>query len=327
MKTETRDKDTWEYYEILRKDAERIPYSSIENAYHRMMTPLVMFLNKQVTGKYEILGFGKRRKQIVIGKENLPDAPCLFCLNHTNASDISSAYNGIKRQFYVLADANQLNEPATKFFNDSIGAVYVKRSFGEDELAGIESGTYSIPEELTGRHAKLFMINRLMHGQNCLMFIEGTWNMSHNELVLPCKYGCIDIAIAAKVPIVPVCLEYLYEKNMEIISIEKPLYFDESTDKKEAIEDVRSAIASRKWEIMLEHAKANYSDVNRNTFEEIIIKNLFGYIVFPPLEEMSVIYTYDEFDAWKRRAQYDRLYWVHQEACRRYYQMKGNNHK
>ena len=317
-----------EYYEELRKEALTIPYSKIANTYHCMMTPLAMFLNKKVAAeKAEKDAYGSVRKRVVFGRENLPKDGCLYVANHTNVSDMSSVYDGIKRQFYVMADANQLDEPATKFFNGLIGVTYVKRCFSEDELAGIESGTYSVPEELTGRHAKLFMINRLMHGQNCLMFIEGTWNMSHNELVLPCKYGCIDIAIAAKVPIVPVCLEYLYEKNMEIISIEKPLYFDESTDRKEAIEDVRSAIASRKWEIMLEHAKANYSDVNRNTFEEIIIKNLFGYIVFPPLEEMCVIYTYDEFDAWKRRAQYDRLYWVHQEACRRYYQVKGKKDK
>ena len=316
-----------EYYEKLREDAGKIKFSKLESAYHHFMTPLVMLLNKKVTGGFEKTGYGKIREQVVIGKENLPDGPCLFCVNHTNASDISSAYNGIRRQFYVMADANQLKEPATVFFNNSIGSVYVKRSFTEEELAGIEKGTYKVPDELTGRHAKLFMINRLLHGQNCLMFIEGTWNMSQNEPVLPAKFGCIDIAVAAKAPIVPVCLEYLYDENLEIISIEKPLYFDESSDKKEAVEDVRSAIASRKWEIWLEHSKADYADVSRETFEEILIKNLFGYIVFPPLEECEVIYTYDEFDAWKRRAQYDRLYWVHQKACKRYYEMKGDKKK
>ena len=124
------------------------------------------------------------------------------------------------------------------------------------------------------------------------------------------------------------CLEYLYDENLEIISIEKPLYFDESSDKKEAVEDVRSAIASRKWEIWLEHSKADYSDVSRETFEEILIKNWLGYIISPPItEEWKVIYAYDEFDAWKRRAQYDRLYWVHQEACKMYYEMKGKERK
>lgn len=183
-----------EYYDKLYREAQAIPYSRIKNTYHRMMTPFAMFLNKKVAAeKAEIRAFGSIRNRIVLGRETLPKGGCLYVANHANVSDMSSVYNGIKRQFYVMADANQLGKPATEFFNGLIGVTYVKRSFSENELAGMESGTYVVPEALTGRHAKLFMINRLMHGQNCLMVIEGTWNMSHNELVLPCKYGCIDM--------------------------------------------------------------------------------------------------------------------------------------
>ena len=75
------------------------------------------------------------------------------------------------------------------------------------------------------------------------------------------------------------------------------------------------ATASRKWEIWLEHSKADYADLSRESLEEILIKNWLDYMIPPITEKRKVIYAYDEFDAWKGRAQYDRLYWVHQERA------------
>lgn len=307
-----------EYYENLRSEALELKVSRTENAFHHIMTPLAMFLNKKLAAEpSEKAGYGTVRKRIVIQKDNLPHSPALFIANHSNVSDVSSVYDGIKRQFYILADANQLHEPATRFFNGLIGATYVKRS--TSNCLGLDQ----IPFEQSGRHAKLFIINRLLNGQNCLVFFEGTWNMSPNEYVLPVKWGTVEMAIAGKVPIVPVVLEYIYEKNLEIISIEKPLFYSEQADKRVAIEEIRSAIATRRFLLEEKYSRAEHASCTRADFEEVLIKNWLGYPVFPVHEEMQCVRCYDEFDQWKRRGQYDRLYWVHQEACRRYYELNS----
>lgn len=61
------------------------------------------------------------------------------------------------------------------------------------------------------------MIKDLKNGANIMWFPEGTWNISPNLLVLPMRYGIIEVALEANAPIVPIALEYDLDNKYTIL--------------------------------------------------------------------------------------------------------------
>ena len=311
--------DLLKHYEDLRKVADKIRFSKSINKLHQKLTPTAIDLNRAVVQKNEEIHFGKVWERVILGTENLPQGPALYIVNHSNMSDVSCLYDAIKRPFYILADANQRKELSTNLFNKMIGVIYVKRylSNREEERKLQDKKIYYLGGTSPYK-AKLKMINRLLNGQNVVAFFEGTWGMDEAELVLPTKFGNIEIAVAAKVPIVPVAMEYLYEQDKVIISIEKPLIFDEFCDKIEANEDVRSAIASRKYLLMEKYSRVQYGEYTQKDFDETLIKNFMGYAKLSLDGERKCVRLRDDYeDYYKRQEQYEYLDKLSQEAKKR----------
>ena len=308
-----------ETYENLARKARNMKYSRIENTCHHIATPLAMKLNSDFSKKAEEQAFGMVRERIVRGRENLSKEPTLFVANHGSVSDVSNLYNAIKRQFYIMADANQLSEKATVFFNSLIGAVYVKRCLTDEEEKLLKEGKYEVPYELSGEHAKLFLINQLMHGNNAAMFFEGTWNMNYDELMLPTKWGALDIAIAANRSITPVNIEYLYDENKTITTILEPMHFTEKDDKAKAIQSVSDAIADSRVATREEfYGKGNaIGHYTQEELEEIIIKNMMAYPEMPVMEELKCVFCKTPEEFAQRKAQYEYYVKLRDEAARR----------
>ena len=308
-----------EYYENLREKAKELKYSRLENLYHHIATPLAMKLNSDFSKKAEEQAYGSVRERIVRGRENLSAEPTIFVANHGSVSDVSNLYNAVKQQFYIVADANQLNEKATTFFNSLIGAVYVKRCLTDEEEKLLKEGKYEVPYELSGEHSKLYMINQLLHGNNVAMFFEGTWNMNYDELMLPTKWGAIDIAIAANAIITPVNIEYLYDENKTITTILEPLYFTAKDDKAKSIKMVSDSIANSRVAVREEfYGKGNaIGHYTQEELDEITIKNMMAYPEMPVMEELKCVFCKTPEEYAKRKAQYEYYVKLRDEAARR----------
>ena len=307
------------YYSNMKNMSEKIEYSKKSNLGHHIATPIAMKLNENYSKGKELLAFGMVRERYFRGQENLPKGPAIYVANHSGVSDVSNLYGAIKRHFYILADANQLHEKDTSLFNGLIGCVYVKRCLTDEEEKLQKEGKYTIPEDLSGQHAKLFMINRLLNYQNCAMFIEGTWNTSYDELMLPTKWGAVDVAIAAEVPIVPINIEYLYDLNKSVTTVLKPIYAFPTDDKAKINEKVRQAIADNRIIVREEFygkgkALGHYSKAE---WDEIQTKNFMAYPDFPVYEELKCVYCQSAEEFQKRKEQYDHVYTLQQEAKRR----------
>ena len=309
-----------EYYNKLRHKAEKIEFSEKMDAFHQKMTPFAVKLNKGVAQGAEKKYLDGVFEREVIGLENLPDGPALYIANHSNMSDVSCVYDAIQRPFYIMADADQKKEFATNLFNNLIGVFYVKRYYTDEEMKCAE---VKVDPKIAPETAKLKMINALLNGKNCMMFFEGTWCMSPNELVLPTKFGNIDIAIAGKVPIVPIAVEYLYEKNKVIISIQEPLYFNELSNKIDANEDVRSSIASARYLIQENNSRCEWGSYTQKDFDETLIKCIMAYPSLSYKEEAKVVRLRDKYgDYYQRQEEYAYLEGLRQEALRRKKQMR-----
>ncbi len=81
------------------------------------------------------------------------------------------------------------------------------------------------------------------------MFPEGTWNLTENQLMLPMKWGIIDIAKETGAQIVPVVLEYDRESKRCFVRFGEAMLFSAEDSKAEAITALRDAMATMRWEL------------------------------------------------------------------------------
>lgn len=161
------------------------------------------------------------------------DKPIIFALNHTNSSDSLVAVKAISvafhRRCYMLVGKQRLNFIGKLWFFLN-GTIYVDRSDPANMVV-----------------AKETLIAYLHKGQSITWFPEGTWNMSDNLLMLPMKWGIIDVAIKAGAQIVPTILDYDRKTMICSVHFGTPIAPNELTDRAEAIQELRDAMATLRY--------------------------------------------------------------------------------
>lgn len=97
-------------------------------------------------------------------------------------------------------------------------------------------------------NAKKLMTKLLQSGKNVMIFPEGDWNFSKNEIVRDLAYGAADAAISANAVIVPIAVEQ-YGKHFVICSgnMLDPLCLQ--IDKQNLTMILRDELASLRWKI------------------------------------------------------------------------------
>ena len=139
--------------------------------------------------------------------------------------------------------------------------------------------------------AKAKILFYLKHGQSILWFPEGTWNLSDNLLMLPMRWGIIEVADKAQAQIVPMAIQYDRKTKECFVKFAEPIYGEKLTDYRKGIQMLRNIMATLRWELMEEFSNVVVRDeVGHQRLEEEkneIIKE------YPPLDweyEKSVIY-------------------------------------
>lgn len=216
--------------------------------------------------------------QIIVDKSSalLPDKPVIFSVNHTRFYDTPVAAKAISRTFhrrcYVLAGKQNLFLSDRLFFFLN-GVIWVDRQ-SKTEMAA----------------SKDILISYLEKKQSIMWFPEGTWNLAENLLILPIRWGIIDVAAQAKAQIVPAVLDY-HETDMTChISFGCPIAPDETTDKVSAIRELRDTMATLRWEMWEKQTPLKRDEIDRMALKEDLFLPLREY---PPLDweyEQKVIF-------------------------------------
>lgn len=89
------------------------------------------------------------------------------------------------------------------------------------------------------------MIHLLKAGNSMMLFPEGTWNLSENELIYDIPYGTASISIKTNTPIIPIAIEQY--GNRFVINTGEKIMPDNSIP--ELTQKIRDIMASLKWEI------------------------------------------------------------------------------
>lgn len=178
-------------------------------------------------------------RQVVTGRENIPDGPCLFIANHLSNADGFALYRAFapKRVFF-LAGVKLQATTMTRIGTDAVDTIPIKPNSADVE-------------------ALKRAVETLREGHSVLIFPEG--GRSRTGALLRAKKGAALIAKRAGVPVVPVALtgteEFLPINDQDMggekprkgvtiaVTIGRPFRVDELPPSETEGEDPRQALA------------------------------------------------------------------------------------
>lgn len=146
----------------------------------------------------------KKQNVQIIGNKNyvLPkDRPVIFSVSHIGKYDFEIVNELISEQFYILlSDYRNMHGNFNGFMVNLFGCVFVNEISKEDR----------INSSLTMKK----ILNTKAFGKplNAMIFGEGTWNLSENEIIYDISFGTVDIAMSTNGVILPIGIEQ-YENN------------------------------------------------------------------------------------------------------------------
>ena len=124
-------------------------------------------------------------------------------------------------------------------------------------------------------NAKSEMIRLLLNNKSITIFPESAWNLSPNKLMLPIRYGVVDIAKKSKKPIIPVVMEYYYDESkldeterIKLVKIRygNPIYVNENDNLQDKLNQYVDWISTTKWNLMEENGLINRNSINNQAY-------------------------------------------------------------
>ena len=226
--------------------------------------PFLLYLSKTKI-KYKV--------EVLNGYTPQPKKPIIFCGNHQAFPDTPLLLRIPKRRSYVLVGKQNLAFIDTVFFN-LMGTIWVDRKSKEDMVASKEG-----------------ILAKLNDGHSVCWCPEGTWNLTANQLIMPMKWGIIDVARQAGAQIIPLIFDYNRETMVCRAKFGEPIFGADLEDKAKGIEKLRDDMATLRWELMeLNHVV----DMDKTTPQDLKADVYKALDEYPPLDweyESSCIYT------------------------------------
>lgn len=212
-----------------------------------------------------------QRKHKFVFLNNHPDirANCIYAMNHSCKWDSQYIMEITPGSCTILAGKQRLNLIDRLVFILN-GVVWVDRKDKSSKNASKE---------------KMYAV--LKKGKSLCVFPEGTWNLRPSLPVLPLYWGIVDVAKKSRLPVVPMCFEYVedvcYIKYGEAFTVE------ETEDKAEVIARLRDTLATLKWDIWEQFPIERRVAIPEDAWEKEIRKRLSEYKKLDYAYEMSCI--------------------------------------
>ena len=193
--------------ERLSKDEKEVYFGLLR----KYCNKLGLKYSQKITVTQRIIArFGKTLRSFpleIVGTENMPKGSCLVMSNHSNTHDsiiLGEVLSTVNKPSTYMIEVEGMSPVELALFK-SARATMINRTDKESATRGLY--------DLTGK---------LMHGDTCVIFGEGTWNLHPYKPMQNIKIGGVKAAAIAGVPITPVILEYV--EVPELCSKEKELY-------------------------------------------------------------------------------------------------------
>ncbi len=125
----------------------------------------------------------------------ITDNKAVYAVNHFCFADTPIMGRITPKQSYILSGRQRLGFSDWLYFILN-GAIFVDRKDKKDMAA-----------------VKQAMTAYLNKGRSIIVFPEGTWNLTENQLMMPMKWGIIDVVKETGAQIIPTALDYDREKK------------------------------------------------------------------------------------------------------------------
>ena len=220
-----------------------------------------------------LLSRTKVKYRIIIENEYIPvaDKPIIFACNHSAFPDIPIALRAAKRHSYTLIGKQNL-ALVDKIFFFLAGAVWVDRKSKEGSALAKES-----------------VVAYLKKGKPILWFPEATWNLTDNLLMLPMRWGIIEVAQRTNAQIIPMALDYDRAQKICRVRFGETLNAETFISKQQGIITLRDAMATLRWDFISRN-QANRANLDLEKERNAVLQVVRDY---PPLDwgyEESCIY-------------------------------------
>ena len=159
----------------------------------------------------------------------LPDKPVIYAVNHFCFADTPIMGRITPKRSYILLGKQRLGFSDWLYFMLN-GVIFVDRKHKEDMAASKQAMTAYL-------NKKRFII----------MFPEGTWNLTENQLMLPMKWGIIDIAKETGAQLIPTVLDYDREQAKCFVHFCEPMVFSQEASRADGISSLRDTMAAMRW--------------------------------------------------------------------------------
>ncbi|MBR1761958.1 MAG: 1-acyl-sn-glycerol-3-phosphate acyltransferase [Eubacterium sp.] len=187
----------------------------------------------------------KRELHIIDDKHDKGEKPIIFAVTHIGGCDVESAFEAIKSPAWLLfGDPKEIYCIPTGLLLWFNGVVCVETRNKTDR-----------------RIAKERCVSILKDGGNILMFPEGAWNISPNQIVYHMYYGAVDMAMETNSQIVPVGI--IRDKSNYYVNIGENINIaDYGNNIKGLTYILRDIMGSLQWEIMERLPILHHSEID-----------------------------------------------------------------
>lgn len=202
----------------------------------------------------------------------LPDKPVIYAVNHSCFADTPIMGRITPQRSYILLGKQRLGFSDWLYFILN-GVIFVDRKGKEDMAA-----------------SKLTMSAYLSKGRSIVIFPEGTWNLTENQLMLPMKWGVIDVAQKTGAQIIPTVLEYSRGEKKCFVRFGEPMVVSPEDSKAEAIAALRDTMASMRWAFWERNGLFSRAELDLDAEQK---KLFYAVKEYPPIDweyESSCIY-------------------------------------
>ena len=202
----------------------------------------------------------------------LPNKPVIYAVNHFCFADTPIMGRITPQRSYILSGKQRLGFSDWLYFMLN-GVIFVDRKDKEDLAA-----------------SKKAMSAYLNKGRSIVMFPEGTWNLTENQLMLPMKWGIIDIARETGAQIIPTVLEYDREQKKCFVRFGEPMVFSPEDNKADAISALRDTLAAMRWTFWERNGTFSRRELDMDAERK---KLFYSVEEYPPIDweyESSCIY-------------------------------------
>lgn len=198
----------------------------------------------------------------------------IFAVTHIGKWDFEIVNEQIREQFFIVAaDFVHMHGTVSGFFMNLNGVIYVDEEDREDKA-----------------NTKNLMIKLLLSGKNVMIFPEGTWNLSENEIIRDIAYGTADAAVSADAIIVPIAIEQ-YDKRFVICQGEmlEPAVFQ--ADKQKLTIALRDEFAALKWQIWERNGMCQRNSLACDYWDKFIQSRRMEWKEYSMREQVINTYT------------------------------------